>query len=68
MPQPEQHHPEIVLMEISVLIQPIGGEMMQRSLGTVFSGHCTGEKAFKVLKSVMAQTLQPFSTGRVIDI
>lgn len=49
-------------------VESIGREMMRRSMGPVFSGHCTGKKAFAVLKSVMGETLQPFHTGSVINV
>lgn len=49
-------------------VETIGREMLKRSIGTVFSGHCTGEKAFAVLKSVMGETLQSFRTGTMADV
>ncbi|MEN8165537.1 MAG: MBL fold metallo-hydrolase [Acidobacteriota bacterium] len=49
-------------------VETIGREMLDRSITTVFSGHCTGEKAFAVLKSVMGETLQSFSTGGRFEV
>ncbi len=49
-------------------VETIGREMLDRSITTVFSGHCTGEKAFGVLKSVMGETLQPFQTGSTAEV
>ncbi|RLE25301.1 MAG: MBL fold metallo-hydrolase [Acidobacteria bacterium] len=49
-------------------VEAIGREMLDRNITTVFSGHCTGEKAFSVLKSVMGETLQSFSTGSTAEV
>lgn len=49
-------------------VETIGREMLNRSISTVFSGHCTGEKAFAVLKSVMGETLQSFQTGSTAEV
>lgn len=49
-------------------VEAIGREMLKRSIGTVFSGHCTGEKAFAVLKSVMGERLQRFRTGSIVNL
>ncbi|MCK5378071.1 MAG: MBL fold metallo-hydrolase [Acidobacteria bacterium] len=49
-------------------VEAIGREMLTRSIATVFSGHCTGDKAFAVLKGVMGETLQPFSTGSSVQV
>lgn len=49
-------------------VEAIGREMLNRSIPTVFSGHCTGEKAFAVLKGVMGETLQAFQTGWNVEV
>lgn len=49
-------------------VEAIGREMLARSITTVYSGHCTGEKAFAVLKGVMGETLQPFQTGCTAEV
>jgi 7,8-dihydropterin-6-yl-methyl-4-(beta-D-ribofuranosyl)aminobenzene 5'-phosphate synthase len=33
-----------------------------------YTGHCTGRRAFGVLKEVMAERLTPFATGTVLDL
>jgi 7,8-dihydropterin-6-yl-methyl-4-(beta-D-ribofuranosyl)aminobenzene 5'-phosphate synthase len=37
-------------------------------LKKVFTGHCTGKKAYNILKSQMGEKLEYFSTGSVISI
>lgn len=49
-------------------VKAIGREMMDRVDGTVFTGHCTGKKAFGVLARVMGDTLRPFSTGAAVEV
>lgn len=49
-------------------VEALGREMLNRSVTTVFSGHCTGEKAFAVLKGIMGETLQPISTGSKVEL
>ena len=49
-------------------VEEIGRQILGRVAGTVYSGHCTGEKAFNVLEGVMGETLQPFPTGASVDV
>lgn len=49
-------------------VEGIAREMMKRVDGTVFTGHCTGKKAFHVLADVMGDRLRSFSTGATVDI
>jgi len=49
-------------------VEAIGREIMDRSSGIVFSGHCTGAKAFAILKDVMGETLRAFQTGSTIEL
>ena len=49
-------------------VEAIAREMMDRVSGTVFTGHCTGKKAFGVLAGVMGDTLRPFSTGAAVEV
>ena len=48
--------------------EEIGRQMLARRPRRVFTGHCTGAKATAVLAGVMAEVLQPISTGSVIDV
>jgi 7,8-dihydropterin-6-yl-methyl-4-(beta-D-ribofuranosyl)aminobenzene 5'-phosphate synthase len=49
-------------------VEEIGRKILARSPGKVYTGHCTGEKAFRVLAGVMGDTLEPFHTGSVIEV
>jgi 7,8-dihydropterin-6-yl-methyl-4-(beta-D-ribofuranosyl)aminobenzene 5'-phosphate synthase len=49
-------------------VREIGREVMARVEGTVFSGHCTGEKAYSVLAEVMGDRLKPVHTGTVVEV
>jgi 7,8-dihydropterin-6-yl-methyl-4-(beta-D-ribofuranosyl)aminobenzene 5'-phosphate synthase len=44
-------------------IRGLGAELLEYPVGQYYTGHCTGAKAFKVLKGVMADKLQHFQTG-----
>jgi 7,8-dihydropterin-6-yl-methyl-4-(beta-D-ribofuranosyl)aminobenzene 5'-phosphate synthase len=49
-------------------VEGIARAMMDRVGGTVFTGHCTGAKAFGVLAGVMGDRIRPFSTGAVVEV
>ncbi len=49
-------------------VREIGCKMMERVAGTVYSGHCTGEKAFGVLSEVMGEKLKAISTGSSVEV
>ena len=49
-------------------VRDIGFRIMEKVRGTVFTGHCTGEKAFEILGDVMGDALQPFPTGTSVEI
>lgn len=49
-------------------VENIARAMMERVSGPVFTGHCTGKKAFGVLAGVMGKRLLSFSTGAVAEV
>jgi 7,8-dihydropterin-6-yl-methyl-4-(beta-D-ribofuranosyl)aminobenzene 5'-phosphate synthase len=49
-------------------VRAIGDQLRLRVQGTVYSGHCTGNKAFSVLAEVMGDRLDRFRTGTVVEI
>lgn len=49
-------------------IEDVGMKILGYSIGQIYAGHCTGQKAFKVLKNVMGDRLEPLHTGMVIEV
>lgn len=44
-------------------VRSIGEELLKYPIERVYTGHCTGMKAYRVLKGVMAEKLEHFPTG-----
>lgn len=49
-------------------VQAIGNEMLTYPVHCYYTGHCTGEKAYNVLKDVMGERLHEITTGAVISV
>jgi 7,8-dihydropterin-6-yl-methyl-4-(beta-D-ribofuranosyl)aminobenzene 5'-phosphate synthase len=49
-------------------VRDIGWRVLEKVDGTVYSGHCTGEKAFAVLEEVMGDKLKAFPTGSTVEV
>jgi 7,8-dihydropterin-6-yl-methyl-4-(beta-D-ribofuranosyl)aminobenzene 5'-phosphate synthase len=49
-------------------VRDIGWQVMDKVDGTVYSGHCTGKKAFGVLAGVMGENLKAFHTGTSVEV
>jgi 7,8-dihydropterin-6-yl-methyl-4-(beta-D-ribofuranosyl)aminobenzene 5'-phosphate synthase len=49
-------------------VRNIGFQVMEKVEGTVYSGHCTGGKAFGVLSGVMGEKLEAFHTGASVEV
>lgn len=49
-------------------VREIGWRVMDKVDGPVYTGHCTGEKAFGVLAEVMGDRLNSFRTGSSIEV
>lgn len=49
-------------------VREIGWQVLDKVDGPVFSGHCTGEKAFGVLAGVMGEKLKSFNTGASVEV
>ena len=47
-------------------VRGIGEALLTYPVGRVYTGHCTGQKAYRVLKGVMAEKLEYFPTGREV--
>jgi 7,8-dihydropterin-6-yl-methyl-4-(beta-D-ribofuranosyl)aminobenzene 5'-phosphate synthase len=49
-------------------VETIGRQVLDRVTGTVYTGHCTGQKGFGVLGGVMGDRLRSFSTGARVEV
>jgi 7,8-dihydropterin-6-yl-methyl-4-(beta-D-ribofuranosyl)aminobenzene 5'-phosphate synthase len=49
-------------------VEEIGSKLMEYPIEKVYTGHCTGEKAYNVLKDIMGDKLEYFSTGTSIKL
>jgi len=49
-------------------VEDIGKKTLAYNPASVYSGHCTGEKAYQVLKGVMGEKLNKLHTGAVLTI
>jgi len=49
-------------------VEDIGKRVPTYPVKTVYSGHCTGQKAYQVLKQVMGEKLDQLHTGTTIEI
>lgn len=49
-------------------VKNIATELVRQKVGKVFTGHCTGNKAYAVLGSVLQERLEPIFTGSSIRI
>jgi 7,8-dihydropterin-6-yl-methyl-4-(beta-D-ribofuranosyl)aminobenzene 5'-phosphate synthase len=49
-------------------IRDLGRRMLEYAGAHYFTGHCTGERAFRILKGVMGDRLDPLATGTSIEL
>ncbi len=49
-------------------VEALGREILERVSGPVFTGHCTGKKAFPILAGVMGERLKEFPTGARTEV
>jgi 7,8-dihydropterin-6-yl-methyl-4-(beta-D-ribofuranosyl)aminobenzene 5'-phosphate synthase len=49
-------------------VESLGREILERVSGPVFTGHCTGKKAFPILEGVMGKQLREFATGARTEV
>lgn len=47
-------------------VEGIGRKVLTYPVETVYTGHCTGQKAYRVLKDVMGERLNQLHTGTII--
>jgi len=49
-------------------VEDVGRKTLTYPVAKVYSGHCTGQKAYRVLKDLMGEKLDQLHTGVVIDL
>ena len=49
-------------------VEALGRQILERVSGPVFTGHCTGKKAFPILEGVMGDRLKTFPTGARTEV
>ena len=49
-------------------VERLGRELVNLGVEHVYTGHCTGNKAFQVLKTVLGERLHSLDTGNIIFI
>jgi 7,8-dihydropterin-6-yl-methyl-4-(beta-D-ribofuranosyl)aminobenzene 5'-phosphate synthase len=49
-------------------VENLGKSLLDFAPEKVYSGHCTGRRAFRVLARVMGDVLEPFHTGSVLEV
>jgi 7,8-dihydropterin-6-yl-methyl-4-(beta-D-ribofuranosyl)aminobenzene 5'-phosphate synthase len=49
-------------------VEELGRTVLNYPVGMTFTCHCTGAKAFEVLKSVMGNRLKAIKTGNSFEI
>jgi 7,8-dihydropterin-6-yl-methyl-4-(beta-D-ribofuranosyl)aminobenzene 5'-phosphate synthase len=49
-------------------VRAIGKALLSYPVDTVYTGHCTGEKAYTVLKGMMGKQLKHLPTGSVVTV
>jgi 7,8-dihydropterin-6-yl-methyl-4-(beta-D-ribofuranosyl)aminobenzene 5'-phosphate synthase len=56
------HNPVTKKMEDKALIENIAGEFRNENV-KIYTGHCTGEDAFKILQAILGDKIEEISTG-----
>jgi 7,8-dihydropterin-6-yl-methyl-4-(beta-D-ribofuranosyl)aminobenzene 5'-phosphate synthase len=49
-------------------VAAMAGEVLRYPVDRLYTGHCTGPKAYRVLKEVLGERLEEFPTGRSIEV
>jgi 7,8-dihydropterin-6-yl-methyl-4-(beta-D-ribofuranosyl)aminobenzene 5'-phosphate synthase len=56
------------MSESARVVKEMGLAVLDRGIETTYTGHCTGKKAFEVLRGAMGDRVQEIYTGRRIDL
>jgi 7,8-dihydropterin-6-yl-methyl-4-(beta-D-ribofuranosyl)aminobenzene 5'-phosphate synthase len=49
-------------------VKAIGRQMLRFEPGVVYTGHCTGQKGYRILKEVMGPSLEALTTGSSVEV
>ncbi len=49
-------------------IEALGNKLLSYGVGQYYTGHCTGQKAYQVLKSVMGERIKHLHTGKILSL
>lgn len=49
-------------------VRRLGEALLRYPIGRIYTGHCTGLKAYQILKEVMGDRLETFPTGRELSL
>jgi 7,8-dihydropterin-6-yl-methyl-4-(beta-D-ribofuranosyl)aminobenzene 5'-phosphate synthase len=57
-----------LLVEPDANVRRVGEGLLERGVAMTWTGHCTGERAARILKEVMGDRLDHLRTGLVIEL
>jgi 7,8-dihydropterin-6-yl-methyl-4-(beta-D-ribofuranosyl)aminobenzene 5'-phosphate synthase len=49
-------------------VEDVGKEMVKYPIDKIYTGHCTGQKAYRVLKGVLGEKLEYLPTGGSVEV
>ncbi len=49
-------------------VEALGRDLLKYPIKKIYTGHCTGQKAYRVLKEVLDKKLEYFATGCQVDL
>jgi 7,8-dihydropterin-6-yl-methyl-4-(beta-D-ribofuranosyl)aminobenzene 5'-phosphate synthase len=49
-------------------VEDLGKSVLNYPIETIYTGHCTGKKAFKVLESVTGDRIKNIETGSSFEV
>lgn len=56
------------MVDSKAQVKKIGQKLLEYPVDKVYTGHCTGEKAYSILKEIMEDKLEYFATSNVVNI
>ena len=60
--------PRTIWMESKATIKEIGNRLLGYEIDQIYTCHCTGKRAFAILKKMMGNNIMYFSTGMEIEL